>query len=81
MKRFILIAACLALFISCAAQQPVEPRTVVLTVDGNVVEVVDGTKDHPCEGNWNFCDQVMATEKLIIPGEDDEYGSYIYPEF
>jgi hypothetical protein len=71
MNRVIIIAICIGLFISCAAQQPTNTTTVTFIVDGNVTEVIDGTKKHPCEGNWNFCDQVM----------DDDYSSYVHPEF
>jgi hypothetical protein len=71
MKKFILITICLGLIISCAAQQPTNPTTVTFIVDGNVTEVINGTKEHPCEGNWNFCDQVM----------NDDYSSYVHPEF
>ena len=79
MNRIIVIALCLGLFVSCAANQPTEPKQIIMTIDGASEVVFYGT--HPCEGNWNFCDQVMRTEKLIIPGEYDEYGSYLYPEF
>lgn len=69
------------IFLSCMATPAPAPE-VVFTVGGeNVAQVIDGTQEHPCEGNWNFCDQVMRQEKLVIPGEYDEYGSYVYPEF
>jgi len=76
-----IIAVLLAIILGGCASNAVEPRTVVFSVGGENVQVIDGTQKHPCEGNWNFCDHVMSLETLVIPGEDDEYGSYVYPEF
>jgi len=70
MKKYIFIAICLSILISCAAQQPTQPREVVMTIGGNVSSITVET-EHPCEGNWNFCDHVL----------DNEYSSYVFPEF
>jgi hypothetical protein len=79
MKKLAIILL-IGIMMSACAAQPIQPTTVIMTIDG-AAEVVDATQDHPCKGNWNFCDHVLAQEKLIIPGEYDEYGSYMYPEF
>jgi hypothetical protein len=76
----IVMGLCLGFGIISCTTTPPAPKEVVFTIDGNVKEIIVVT-EHPCEGNWNFCDQVRRRETLVIPGEDDIYGSYVYPEF
>ena len=67
-NHVVVLVMAIALIASCSAQQVQEPPVVLLTIDGNVVAVVDETKPHPCEGNWNFCDQVMEDlDTFYIP--------------
>lgn len=68
--RLFLLTIVLAIAVGCSAARPEPPKTFVITIDG-ADKVVDQTRKHRCDGNWNFCDQV----------KDDEYGSYVMPEF
>jgi hypothetical protein len=69
MIRSLLVILAITFFIGCSVtQENPQPRTVIMTIDGNVSEV-EVVGEHPCEGNWNFCDYV------------DEYRSYTHPEF
>lgn len=91
MKKLIAITLLLLLVLTaCATHQPQPSKTFVIKVDGDVSEVLDGTQKHPCEGNWNFCDQIMESRGEVapqpntipyIPGDDDPYSSYVHPDF
>ena len=65
------IVGLLLIFAMGCATPPVQPRSFVITIDG-ADEVVHMEKQeyHPCNGNWNFCDQVM-----------DDLDSFYIPAF
>lgn len=67
MIRSLLAILAITFFLGCAAQQPVEQKRITMTIGGNVQEIVV-VKEHPCEGNWNFCDHVMDNlDSFYIP--------------
>jgi hypothetical protein len=66
--RALIIVGVLLCFAMGCVTPPVQPREILLTIDG-VTKIVR-VKEHPCEGNWNFCDQVM-----------DDLDSFYIPAF
>jgi len=66
--RLFALLAIVIITVSCAAPQPTEPHKITMHIDGATQVVY--VKPHPCEGNWNFCDQVM-----------DDLDSFYIPAF
>jgi len=58
MKSLLVILSVLVV-ISCSSA-PIERETKIVNMkfEGNIAEVVV-EEEHPCEGNWNFCDHVL----------------------
>ena len=65
----VIVAALLCFTMACATPPVSQPREIVITIDG-ATEVVHIEREHPCEGNWNFCDRVM-----------DDLDSFYIPAF
>ena len=66
-----IVALLIRFVIGCAAQQPTQPREVIIMLDtgDKVIQI----SPHPCEGNWNFCDQAMQ--------ERDDLDTFYIPAF
>ena len=59
MKRILIsLLFCFAVAACTGMPETQEPREVVMIINGNVQQVTV-IPEHPCEGNWNFCDNVM----------------------
>jgi len=82
MKRIIFLAIMTAFLIGCAANKPVPTKTFVIKIDGDVAQVVDDTEEHPCKGNWNFCDQAIR-EWMEASDRDTqaELDTFMIPAF